>query len=56
MTEIIFPFAISHKTNESKQNADLYSVFTPYSVGVRENTDQKNSDYGQFFLRSVNVG
>lgn len=56
MSETIFPFAISHKTNESKQNADLYSVFTPYSVGVRENADQKNSDHGQIFLRSVYIG
>ena len=27
---------------------------SPYSVGMRENTDQKNSKYGRI-LRSVNV-
>ena len=29
----------------------VYSI-SPYSVGMRENTDQKNSEYGHF-LRSV---
>ena len=40
-----------------KFSANLYQVFqisikkTPYSVQIRENTEQKNSEYGHF-LRS----
>ena len=32
----------------------MKSVRTPYSVQMRENADQNNSEYGHF-LRSVNV-
>ena len=33
---------------KNKADATLREVFSPYSVRMRENTDQKNSEYGHF--------